>query len=132
MNFTITNSILSTRDLEVRSATMRLGYRGKVGLNSKLDARMEAELFRDAPLIGPLLNFALTPFTKIFEYDVRGTLRKPKAEPRYVPKIFLAPLRPLKTLRELLPKDSPPEVKTAHPPAELQIPAVKPPESPAP
>ena len=119
MSFVVTNSVLSTRDMEVRSAAMRLGYRGKVALNTQLDARMEAELFRDAPLIGPLLNFALTPFTKLFEYDVKGTLRKPKAEPRYVPKFLLAPLRPLKTLRELLAKDVSPEIKGPIRPVEV-------------
>ena len=105
MNFTVTNSVLSTRDLSVRSAAMRLAYRGTVDLTSRIDARMEAELFRDTPVIGPLLTFVLTPFAKLFIYDVKGTLKKPIAEPRYVPKFFLAPLRPLKTLRELLPID---------------------------
>jgi hypothetical protein len=76
---------------------------------------MEAVLFRDTPLIGPLISFVLTPFTKLFVYDVKGTLKKPVAEPRYVPKLLLAPLRPFKTLKELLPKEDPPDEPPAPP-----------------
>ncbi len=115
MSFVATNSVLTTRDLEVRSATMRLAYRGSVDISTRLDARMEAELFRDAPVIGPLLTFVLSPFTKLFIYDVKGTLKKPLAEPRYVPKLLLAPLRPFKTIRSLLPKDDPSEAGAVPP-----------------
>jgi hypothetical protein len=120
MTFDITNSVLHTRNLEVRSPAMRLNYRGSVDLATRLDARMEAEMFRDAPLIGPLLNLALTPFTKLLIYDVKGTLKKPKADPRYIPKLLLAPLRPFKTLRELLPQE------------ELESPPVSPPPTASP
>lgn len=116
MSFVATNGVLTSRDLEVRSPAMRLGYRGSVDSASRLDARMEAELFRDAPLIGPLLTLVLTPFTKLFIYDVKGTLKKPVAEPRYVPKIFLAPLRPFKTIRDLMPKDEPANSSPIPPP----------------
>lgn len=115
MNFSATNSVLTTRDLEVRSPTMRLSYKGTVDMASRLDARMEAELFRDAPVIGPILTLVLSPLTKLFIYDVKGTLKKPDAEPRYVPKLLLAPLRPFKTLRSLLPKDDPSEPVVAPP-----------------
>ena len=115
MTFTATNSVLTTHDLEVRSPTMRLAYRGTVDIASRLDARMEAELFRDAPVIGPLINFVLTPFTKLFVYEIHGTARKPIAEPRYVPKFLLAPLRPLKTIRALLPKEDAPEAPSTLP-----------------
>jgi len=94
---------------------MRLAYRGSVDISTRLDARMEAELFRDAPVIGPLLTFVLSPFTKLFIYDVKGTLKKPLAEPRYVPKLLLAPLRPFKTIRSLLPKDDPSEAGAVPP-----------------
>jgi len=117
MTFQVTNSILRTQDLSVRSPAMRLSYRGAVDLASRLDARMEAELFRDTPLIGPLISFVLTPLSKLFIYDVKGTLKKPVAEPRYVPKLLLAPLRPLKTLRDLLPKDDASDAPLPPPPA---------------
>jgi hypothetical protein len=117
MSFNVTNSVLHTQNLTVRAPTMRLSYRGSVDLASRLDARMEAELFRDTPVIGPLISLVLTPFTKLFVYDVKGTLKKPVAEPRYVPKLLLAPLRPIKTLRELLPKEESPEELLPPPPA---------------
>lgn len=117
MTFQVTNSVLRTQDLSVRSPAMRLSYRGAVDLATRLDARMEAELFRDTPLIGPLISFVLTPLTKLFIYDVKGTLKKPIAEPRYVPKLLLAPLRPFKTLRDLLPKEDAPDAALPPPPA---------------
>lgn len=120
MTFTATNSVLSTRDLSVRSPAMRLAYRGTVDLAAALDARMEAELFRDAPLICPLLRVVLTPLTKLFVYDVKGTLKKPIADPRYVPKFILIPLRPFKFLKDLLPKEDPSETEppSQRPPPE--------------
>lgn len=100
-HFVATNSVFRTDDLEVRSSTVRLRYTGTVGLDTRLDARMEAELLKDLPVLGPMLSAALSPFTKLFEYRVRGTLAAPIAEPLYVPKLLLVPLHPLKTLRDL-------------------------------
>jgi len=115
MTLAVTNSILYSRDLTVRSPAMRLSYRGSVDLASRLNARMEAELFRDTPVIGPLFSLLLTPVTKLFIYDVKGTLKKPLAEPRYIPKVLLMLLRPIKTLRDLLPKEESPGGSTAPP-----------------
>jgi hypothetical protein len=118
MSFTATNGVLNTRDFEMRSPAMRLQYRGTVDVSKRLDATMEAELFRDTPLIGRLLQFAFTPVTKLLEYRVRGTLTKPEAEPRYIPRFFLMILRPMATLRSLLPKDEKPAVpESPEPPA---------------
>jgi hypothetical protein len=88
----------------MRSIAMRLRYRGSVSYEGNLDATMEAALFRDAPLIGRLLSFALSPVTKLLEYRVEGTLSDPKPEPRYVPKILMNLLRPISLLKSLLPK----------------------------
>lgn len=99
--FTITNRTITSRDLELRSPTMRLQFRGDVDFDGRLDTRMEAELLRDVPLVGPVVSFVLSPFTKLFELDVRGTLGQPETDLRYVPSFLLAPLRPFRTLREL-------------------------------
>lgn len=108
-HFIATNSVLRTEDLEVRSSTVRLKYTGTVGLDSRLDARMEAELLKDLPVLGPMLSAALTPFTKLFEYRVRGTLSNPVAEPLYVPKLLLVPLHPIRSIREFFsPSDKKP------------------------
>ncbi len=107
-SFFATNGVLLTRDMQMRSPTMRLQYRGTVDTSSRLDATMEAELFRDTPLIGRLLQFAFMPVTKLLEYRVRGTVTKPEAEPRYVPKFLMSILRPIQTLKSLLPSDDKP------------------------
>jgi len=103
--FTMGDGRLTTRDLEMRSIAMRLRYAGSVGWEGALDATMEAELFRDAPLIGRLLSFAFSPVTKILEYRVLGTLANPQPEPRYIPKLLLGLMRPMSWLRAMLPKE---------------------------
>jgi hypothetical protein len=73
---------------------------------------MEAELLRDIPGLGPVVSKVLWPVTKIFEYKVSGTLGKAKSQPVYIPKIFLMPFHPVRTLRELMEsdKDEPPKI----------------------
>lgn len=100
--YVMTNGLIRTRDLEMRSAAMRLGYGGSVDLGGKLDATMQAELFRDAPVLGRLISLALSPVTKLFEYEVRGTLGHPLAEPRYIPRFLMVLLKPTAVLREIL------------------------------
>ena len=55
---------------------------------------MEAELLRDFPAIGFLISKVLWPVTKLFEYEITGTLNDPKTAERYfISKALLAPLR---------------------------------------
>jgi hypothetical protein len=115
--FTITNSLIHTRDLDIRASGMRLQYEGTVDFATRVDARVEAEFLRDAWLVGPVVSTALWPVSKLFEYKVGGTLAKPEVEPVYiVPKIFLAPLSPLKTLKGILGE---PSSGTNAPPAQV-------------
>lgn len=97
----ITNGVAFTDDLEMRARTLRLQYRGTVDFAGRVDARVEAEPLRDAWIIGPVLNLALKPMTKMFEYKVTGSLRDPKTEPLHIPKIMMMPLHPFQTLEEL-------------------------------
>ncbi len=90
----------------MRSPTMRLAYAGAVDFSGRLDATMQAELFRDAPIIGRLLSLVLSPVTKLFEYEVRGTLGQPQAKPHYIPEFLLFLLKPVGLLKELLPGDN--------------------------
>ena len=90
---------------------MRLQYRGTLDFQGQVNARAEAELLRDAWLVGPLVSTVLWPVTKLFEYKITGTLGAPKGDPVYlVPKVvtlpFLFPFRPLRTLRGLFPENS--------------------------
>ncbi len=106
--FILTNSIIHTRDLEIRSPPVRLHYQGTVDFDARLQAAVEAQLFRDASLIPRLVGFVLTPFTKLFEYKVTGTLGDPKSEPMYIPKFLMFPLRPFKTLKEMFQRSDEP------------------------
>src|SRR5258708_29592605 len=101
-SFVITNGLVRTGDLEIRSSATRLNYRGNVDLRGKLDAQVEAHLLRDVWGVGPIVSTVLWPVTKMFEYKVSGTLAQPRAEPLYfIPKVVLMPFHPFRTLRDL-------------------------------
>ncbi len=101
--FAITNGVISSDSLEIRSTMMRLQYAGTVDLKENLNARVTAQLLRDTWVVGPLVSTALWPVSKLFEYHVTGTLKNPKSEPVYVPKFLLMPLHPIRSLEELFP-----------------------------
>jgi len=110
--FILTNSVIYTKDLEILSPPARLHYDGTVDFAGQVNANVEAEMFRDTFLVGPLLSFLTSPMTKVFEYRVTGSLGNPKSEPRFIPKFLLLPLRPFQTIREFLAPDKPePEKK---------------------
>ncbi len=104
--FTITNSLINTKDLDIRASAMRLYYSGTVDFDANVNARLEASLFRDWWLPGKVFGLALTPLTKLLEYKVTGTLSNPKSEPLYIlPKFLLAPLHPIKAIKDLFPAE---------------------------
>ena len=105
-DFIITNGIAATDNLEIRSSGFRLLYRGTVDSKRRLNARVEANLLRDTPVLGFFLGWMLTPLDKLFEYRVTGSLQKPIVQPLYIPKAFMAMLRPFSTLKEMLPPAS--------------------------
>lgn len=107
-SYFMTNSVINTKDLEIRAAPVRLQYHGTVDFDGRINAGVEAQLFRDASLIPRLVGFVLKPFTKLFEYKVTGTLGDPKSEPMYIPKFLLFPLRPFKTLKEMFQRSDEP------------------------
>ncbi len=102
--FLITNGVISTDDLEIRSSGFRLLYRGTLDTETRLNARAEADLLRDTPVFGHFLSWMMVPLDKLFEYRVTGTLQKPVAEPLYIPKALMVMLRPFHTLKGLLPE----------------------------
>ena len=114
MTYKITNSVIFTKDLEIRATAMRMNYKGTVDFEQKVDGGMEAELLRDFPVFGFLISKVLWPVTKVFAYEITGTLNDPKTKEKYlIPQALLAPLHPIKTLKELFN----PEVKTEPDPA---------------
>lgn len=124
--FTITNRVVHSRDLELKSPVVRMRFQGEVGFDAHLDTRMEAELLRDMPVLGGLVSLVLKPFTKLLEFDVKGRLGKPEADFRHVPSFILAPLRPLQTLKALFPEEP------AEPPAATTTGSSKPEPEPEP
>jgi hypothetical protein len=102
--FTITNSVIRSDNLLFQAPAVQLEYRGTVDFSGRVDARVQAQLLRGMPLVGPLLSLALSPFTKLFEYKVSGTLADPKSEPEYnAAKLLMIPLNPMQTLRDMVP-----------------------------
>ncbi len=99
--FIITNGVIFTDSLLIRSAMMRLQYSGAVDLMQNVNANVTAQLLRNLPVIGSLVSAVLTPVSKIFECHVTGQLSEPKVTPIFIPKILLVPLHPIRSLEEL-------------------------------
>jgi hypothetical protein len=116
-SFVITNGVIFSDDLDIRSTAMRLQYRGTVDLQGRLNARVEAGLLRDVWLVGPLVSTVLWPVTKMFEYRVTGTLNEPQTEPVFIiPRIVLLPFHPFRTLKGMV-TEQPGPTSTNAPPA---------------
>jgi hypothetical protein len=101
--FAITNGVIYSDPLEINTGMTRLQYGGTVDLRGNVNARVTAQLLHNLPALGPIISTIFTPFTKLFEYKVAGTLENPRSDPVYVPKILLMPLHPIRTLEELFP-----------------------------
>jgi hypothetical protein len=113
--FALTNSVIHTRDLELRAPPVRLRYEGTIDFDGNVQARIEALLLRDTWLLGRIFSLALYPITKIFEYRITGTLTQPKSDPLYLlPRLLLMPLRPVRLIKDLFNSD--PEKNPAPPP----------------
>jgi len=100
--YQITNSVIHTDDLEIRATKMRMKYAGTVDFEQRVAGTMEAELFRDLPAVGFLFSKLLWPVTKLFEYEISGTLENPKTKQRYMAaNLFRLPFAPINTLKDL-------------------------------
>ena len=93
-DFVVTNGMVATDNLEIRSTDFRLLYRGTLNTEKELDARVEAEVLRDTPVLGRVFSWAFSPLSKLFEYKVGGTLDAPTLRPLYIPKALTPILEP--------------------------------------
>jgi hypothetical protein len=117
--FAATNGVIQSDDLEIRASVMRLKYWGTMDLSGRVDARVEAQLLRDAWVVGRVLSLALWPVAKILEYKITGDVYHPKSEPVFlIPKIPLMILHPIRTFKDILPENSTPPDTNA-PPGKL-------------
>jgi hypothetical protein len=103
--FQITNSVIHTRDLQVRTRAFRLNYEGSVDLDGRLDALVVAEIFRDTWLVGRVFSLALWPVAKAFEAKISGDATAPKTQLRYFPRFLLAPFKAIGALAPPKPAD---------------------------
>jgi hypothetical protein len=99
--FGIASSIVYSPDLEMRSAAMRLQYRGAVDFDGNLNAKIIAEPLRDTPVVGSVMSTILSPVARLFAYRITGTMHEPKSEPVYIPKLLMVPFSPFQSLGEL-------------------------------
>ena len=99
--FVISNSVIHSDNLEIKSTGYRIQYRGSVDFDQRINARVEAEPLRDVWLIGRLLSLGFSPLSKLFEFKVTGTLSEPKKEPVYIPKPLMLLVSPVGTLRDI-------------------------------
>lgn len=100
--FVMTNGVIFSDDLNIRTMMMRLQYNGTVDLQGRVNAHVTARLLRDTWVVGPLLSTALWPVSKLFEYKISGTLQRPQTQPVYIPKLLLTPLHPFRSLQDML------------------------------
>ncbi len=101
--FTMTNSVIHSRDLEIVANATRLRYDGSVDFDGNVAARLEAELMREIPGIGRIISTVLWPVTKLLRYSVSGTLSNPKLEPTNpIATILTLPLKPFQVINDLL------------------------------
>jgi AsmA-like C-terminal region len=99
-DFIITNGVIYSDTLQINTGTTRLQYAGTVDLKQNVNAHVTAQLMRNIWGVGPVISAVSTPFTKLFEYKVTGTLDDPKYEPLYVlPKLLLMPLHPIQAVK---------------------------------
>jgi hypothetical protein len=99
--FRIENGKVYTKDMEVRAPAFRLKYDGSVDFDGDLDAKVEAELFRNTWIFGRAISAVFWPLAKVLESKVTGNLAAPKSELAHIPKVMLFPVRPIQTLKEL-------------------------------
>ncbi len=93
-DFVLTNGLVATDNLQIRSTDFRLLYRGTLNTEKQLDARVEAQVLRDFPILGHVFSWAVAPLSKLFEYKVGGTLDAPTYRPLYIPKALTLILEP--------------------------------------
>lgn len=110
--FGLADSVIYSPDLEMRSSTMRLQYRGAVDFDGNINARVTAEPLRDTPVVGPVVSSILSPVAKLFAYRITGTMKDPKSEPIYIPAPVMVLFSPFQSLGELF---SPAPAKTNAP-----------------
>ena len=101
VTFGLTNGVIYSDLLEMHTGTMRLQYSGTVDLQQNVNARVTAQLLRNAPLVGSLVSTVLWPVSKIFECQVTGQVQDPKVVPLWLPTPITGVLHPIRSIEEI-------------------------------
>jgi len=128
--YSLAQGAIHTRDLQMKSPSMSLGYSGSVTFDNRVDMVVQGSMFRRVPLLGPVASIALSPLEKLFEYRLTGTLDEPVTGPAHVPTLLLFPFRPFGTLKDLLPDERRPASDSV--PSATSKPPSNPPAVPKP
>lgn len=97
--FIVTNGVVQADHVEIQASWVRLVYSGTVD-EKTIDAKVEAQLLRNTPIIGSAISLVFTPLTKVLKYRVTGPVGDPEIKPEYVPGMILdKTLHPIKTLK---------------------------------
>ncbi len=88
--FHMQEGALVSQDLAIELEPFtRVLYQGSVDYQGRLDARAEAQILREAPLLGREISIMLLPVSKLSVLRIGGTLEKPSVEPVLVlPKLL--------------------------------------------
>jgi hypothetical protein len=126
-SFVITNSVIRSEDLQILAKSFNLHYAGTVDFDYRLNALVEAEVLREAWIVGPAVSTLFKPLTKLFEFKVSGTLSDPKMKPVYIPGILLKAIHPIQSFKDLFsPSKESNSKEHAEPPPVQPVPPVPP------
>lgn len=103
--FVMTNSVMHTEDLKLSSPAMRLRYNGLITHKGGIDAKVEAELFRESFPLWQIIGFVATPLTKLTVFRVTGTITEPELKPLYIPRFLMPLFKPGSALKKVFTTD---------------------------
>lgn len=87
--FTIADGAIVTDDLRLSGDVLSIKATGDLEFDGRLDVRVQVQLLRKGPLAA-ILRLITLPVTKLFEFQLTGTLEQPKWRPVNLPKeLFL-------------------------------------------
>ncbi len=85
-SFVIKDGKIHSDDITIEGEVITLTCKGDYRLNGELDFAVQVKLLKKNTLVGGLLQIAMMPVTKILEFRLTGTVKKPHWRPAYLPK----------------------------------------------
>ncbi len=79
-NYTIRNSRLSSRDIQLKGTVFSVKAAGDYSFDGGLDYRVEVQLLRSGP-VAAIVRLATLPVTRLLEFRLTGTFEDPRWRP---------------------------------------------------